>query len=62
MRGRPLQPLAVEQFLYDLSNDPHERCNLVGVPALAGVRAELAQRRKQRMVAAGEAEPVITGA
>ncbi len=49
----------VEDFLYDLEADPHERNNLVADPRLAGVRAELAETLKRRMVAVGEAEPEI---
>ncbi len=49
----------VEEFLYDLEADPHERDNLVREPSLAGVRAELAGRLKKRMVEAGEREPEI---
>lgn len=49
----------VEEFLYDLQADPHERCNLVADPQYQPVRAELAERLKQRMRAAGEPEPLI---
>ncbi len=49
----------VEDFLYDLENDPHERTNLVRDPAFAEVRGRLAQTLKRRMVAAGEKQPVI---
>ena len=49
----------VEDFLYDLESDPHERENLVGDPSLGDVRKELAARLKRRMVAAGEEEPAI---
>jgi uncharacterized sulfatase len=49
----------VEEYLYDLEADPHERRNLVKDPALAGVRAELAARLKARMVEAGEKRPTI---
>jgi arylsulfatase A-like enzyme len=49
----------VEEFLYDLDADPHERNNLVREPHLAEVRADLSVRLKARMVAAGEAEPLI---
>ena len=51
--------LYVEDFLYDLEKDPHERTNLVRAPELAGVRAKLAERLKRQMVSAGEKEPVI---
>jgi uncharacterized sulfatase len=49
----------VEDFLYDLENDPHERNNLVRDPQYAGVRRELAATLKRRMVAAGERQPRI---
>jgi len=49
----------VEDFLYDLGADPHERHNLVGDPAHAEVRAELAATLKRRMIEAGEREPSI---
>jgi arylsulfatase A-like enzyme len=49
----------VEDFLYDLENDPHERHNLVADPGLAGVRSELAARLKRFMAEAGEVEPRI---
>jgi len=39
----------VEDFLYDLDADPHERNNLVRDPAYADVRAELAERLKARI-------------
>jgi uncharacterized sulfatase len=50
----------VEEFLYDLDSDPHERNNLVADPGLEGVRAELRERLGQRMVEAGEAAPIIS--
>ena len=49
----------VEDFLYDLETDPHERNNLVADPSFADVRAELAVTLRRRMVEAGEAEPII---
>ncbi|MEG1875536.1 MAG: sulfatase-like hydrolase/transferase [Angelakisella sp.] len=48
-----------EDFLYDLERDPHERNNLAGDPQYATVRAQLADKLIQRMVAAGEAVPKI---
>ncbi len=49
----------VEEFLYDLENDPDERNNLVKAPELAEVRAELAETLKRRMTQAGEEIPEI---
>ncbi|MCE9591393.1 MAG: sulfatase-like hydrolase/transferase [Planctomycetes bacterium] len=49
----------VEQYLYDLNADPHERENRVADPSLAGVRDELAQRLKRRMAETGEPEAAI---
>lgn len=52
----------VEDFLYDLEADPHQRANLVADPRHAAVRAELAQRLAARMQAAGELRPAISSA
>jgi arylsulfatase A-like enzyme len=49
----------VEQFLYDLQADPHERNNLVADPAYAEVRATLVETLKRRMAEAGEEIPRI---
>jgi uncharacterized sulfatase len=49
----------VEEFLYDLEQDPHERTNLVTAPGLETLRADLAERLAARMVAAGESRPTI---
>ena len=49
----------VEDFLYDLERDPHERNNLVNDTAHVDVRDELRATLKKRMVEAGETEPVI---
>lgn len=49
----------VEEFLYDLEADPHERNNLVSDPAFSGIRLELSATLKRRMVEAGEQEPEI---
>ena len=49
----------VEDYLYDLDADPHERSNLAADPAFAAVRRELADTLKRRMAQAGETEPVI---
>ena len=51
-----------EDYLYDLEQDPHERNNLVTAPELATVRAQLAERLKDRMVKAGEPAPRIVPA
>ena len=55
----PDSDLYVEDFLYDLDADPHERDNLVASAAHADIRAHLAERLKQRMTAVGEAVPTI---
>lgn len=52
----------VEDFLYNLEEDPHERNNLVFEPAYAGIRADLSARLKRRMAAAGENVPAIAPA
>jgi uncharacterized sulfatase len=49
----------VEDCLYDLHADPFERNNRVNDPALADVRAALAERLKARIIQAGESKPVI---
>ncbi|WP_378787254.1 sulfatase-like hydrolase/transferase [Nonomuraea fastidiosa] len=48
-----------EQALYDVVNDPYELVNLAGHASHAQVAAELRERLVRRIVAAGEAEPVI---
>lgn len=53
--------LYVEDFLYDLDADPHERNNLVAEPAYADVRSAMALTLQRRMIAAGEPGPVIRG-
>ncbi len=49
----------MEDFLYDLAADPHERTNLVAEPALADIRAELALRLKRHIAATGQGEVTI---
>lgn len=51
-----------EQYLYDLENDPYEKCNLVSDPKYLSIRAELAIKLKRLIVNAGEKEPVIAAA
>jgi len=55
----PGSDVYVEDYLYDLENDPHERKNLVRDSDLAEVRRKLSDTLKRRMVEAGEKEPVI---
>jgi len=55
----PASDTYVEDFLYDLENDPHERNNLAAAPDLAAVRAELERTLKKRMRQADEPEPTI---
>lgn len=49
----------VEQYLYDLENDPHERNNLVCDPRYRQIRSELSEILKRRMKEAGEKVPTI---
>jgi arylsulfatase A-like enzyme len=49
----------IEDFLYDLQADPHERKNLIADPKHAATRAKLAVTLKRRMSAAGEKSPSI---
>jgi len=55
----PSSDVYVEDFLYDLDADPHEKNNLVAAPDYADVRGTLAKTLKRRMVEAGESEPII---
>jgi len=55
----PDSEVYVEDYLYDLKNDPHERNNLVSDPNYKSVRTELAARLKEQMKQAGEDEPDI---
>jgi arylsulfatase A-like enzyme len=50
----PSSPVYVEDFLYDLEEDPHEQVNLVADTRYCQVRGELAERLLRRMAAAGE--------
>lgn len=58
----PRSDMYMEQFLYDLDNDPHERNNLVSDPDYQKVREEMAERLKKRMAQAGEKVPEIVPA
>ena len=49
----------VEDFLYDLKNDPFQLNNLVASSAHADIRARLATRLRQRMAEAHEPVPEI---
>ncbi len=55
----PDSEVYVEDYLYDLESDPHERSNLAAEPAYKDIRARLAARLKERMTQAGEQEPEI---
>lgn len=55
----PGSAVYVEDCLYDLERDPHERHNLIRDPAYAGARRELAAVLKRRMIAIGEALPEV---
>ncbi|MEN6547946.1 MAG: sulfatase/phosphatase domain-containing protein [Armatimonadia bacterium] len=50
----PDSDVYIEDFLYDLETDPHERENLVASPAHKEVRAQLSARLQQRLREAGE--------
>lgn len=58
----PHSDLYVEDFLYDLANDPHERHNLVASSEHAPVRHMLSAVLKRKMIEAGEHEPRIVAA
>jgi len=60
-RSDPSSTVYIEDFLYDLESDPHERNNLVADPGFRGIRETLARTLKRRMVDAGEIEPEIRG-
>jgi len=57
--GDPDSDVYVDDYLYDLNADPHERNNLIADKAYADIRVELSVRLKSRMVQAGENEPEI---
>jgi uncharacterized sulfatase len=52
----------VEDFLYDLEADPHQKNNLVSDPQYASVREEMKARLFARMEAAGEGKPEVVPA
>ena len=56
---QPYSDVYVEDFLYDLDADPHERHNLVIDPAYAQVRAELKEILIGYMKKAQEPDAVI---
>jgi uncharacterized sulfatase len=58
----PSSDVYVEEFLYDLDADPHERTNLVASPDHADIRAALRERLKQRIDDSGEKIPEIHSA
>ncbi len=49
----------VEDFLYDLKNDPHERFNLVTDPVYSEIRKKMSGILKRKMIEAGEKIPDI---
>lgn len=51
-----------EDFLYDNAGDPHQLVNRAADPACAAVRTDLAKRLATRMVATGDAPPMIVPA
>jgi uncharacterized sulfatase len=55
----PASDVYVEDFLYDLAADPHERTNRVSDPPLISVRTELRAALLRHMAAAGEPTPRI---
>lgn len=55
----PSSDVYVEDFLYDLEQDPHERSNLVSNPACSQILQAMAHTLKRRMAEAGESEPGI---
>jgi arylsulfatase A-like enzyme len=57
--GDPASDEYVERYLYDLSQDPHERVNLVSHPEYLDVSEELRDRLLARIRHVEEAEPTI---
>jgi arylsulfatase A-like enzyme len=58
-REHPNADRYVEEFLYDLLVDPYELTNLIGLASHQETAAALRERLIRRMVAAGEAAPMI---
>jgi arylsulfatase A-like enzyme len=58
-RTEPQRPMYVEQYLYDLGEDPWELHNLAGHIDHSAIAEDLAAALKRRMIAAGEPEPDI---
>lgn len=59
LKALPASDSYVEQYLFDLANDPIEAHNLIGDPQYAEVRKDLKKMLKAHMVKAGEQEAVI---
>ncbi|MFP4380811.1 MAG: sulfatase-like hydrolase/transferase [Candidatus Sumerlaeia bacterium] len=57
--GPNMSDVYVEDFLYDLEADPHERKNLVADPEYCDIRRNLQERLKACMTQAGETAPEI---
>ncbi len=55
----PDSDVYMEDFLYDLESDPHERNNLVNSNSHAEIRDSLSETLKRRMLEAGEEIPEI---
>jgi arylsulfatase A-like enzyme len=61
-REHPNAARYVEECLYDVQADPYELTNLIGLQSHQATAAVLRERLIRRMVAAGEAVPVIAPA
>lgn len=55
----PASDVYVEDFLYDLENDPYEKNNLAEDAGYEDIREDLASRLKRAMESAGEETPTI---
>ena len=58
-RDHPASSVYLEQYLYDLQNDPYEQKNVVGQPEYSEITSELREALLRRIIAAGESEPEI---